>query len=254
MQDNQAGYFYDAYIDRTNIALSNRNLKVKDIVNKILYDARLFFEGEFIPYHEVLGSQLDELYERFVEGRLNNDGYRNRIDVWVPEPKSKQIIPYIISIELPNKSILQYLANLLSKSKTKSSLSQFKFIFDIFPRPNEKNWDAKAFYAWLRNNTILKDEIEELSERNYSCELYGISKSDASILEINIYPGIFEYKTEFVRMEFVNTKPQTKMAKHIPPESLSNGYFQKIIAENMLFKDREFHDAFHASLQNVNLI
>jgi hypothetical protein len=254
MQGDQPGYFFNAYIDGINIALSNRKLQVKNIVNKILNDNRLIFEGEFIPYHEVLGSQLDKLYERCIEGRLNHDGCENRIEVWVPEPKSKQIIPYIISIKFPNQSILEYLSTLLSKSKTKSSLSQFKFIFDIFPKPDEKVWEAKAFYSWLRNNTILKYEIQELSERNHFCELYGISQSDASILEINIYPGSFEDQTEFIRMEFVNIKPQNKFAKQIPLASLNNAYFRKLIGEYMLFKDSQFHNDFHASLKNINLI
>lgn len=258
MQDNQPRYFFDAYIDRINIAIMNPNLTVPDIVDWVLCDDLFFFEGEFIPYYEFLEPEWNDYYEKFVKGEFFMDEYYHSAVLWVPHARFKSVMPYMLSIELPNIKMLRYLGNLLVQSNTKASLSMFDFFFGIYPRQEDEFWDGMKSYLWFRDNVWLKDENEELSDRDGYFKLF--STTDRAIEKLVLYLGEIEDEKglgtgrNFVRLGYSHIRLLNKKNKIISPTSLNEAYFKNLIGKYVRFKDTKFNDDFHRNLKNVSII
>ena len=260
MKNNKPQYQFEAFVSNIHLATFKNNLDEKYTVDSLWKDKQICYKGEF---HRWPASDYDELYsncEKLIMMKLkSNCGTRN---LSILKPLPTEIIPYMLSIDSPDKYAVQYLENVLGKYGIQTSFTMVIYKMYFFPENKEHSWNAGALYSWLCENTHLKNEFsrevrDEESEEQptafFDEECIILAETEDSVKKVLIRPAFTMDKGHFVDLKFIHLRSEEQYNKIIVPGSLDNSFFQEIISDSLYFDNGHFHDEFFNRLKSIEL-
>jgi hypothetical protein len=260
MENSTPQYQFEAFVRNIHLATFKNNLDEKYTVDSLWMDKQICYEGEF---HRWPVTDYDELYSNFEKLIMMKLNGKNRINnLSVLKPSSTNDMPYMISIDSPDKYASQYLENLLGKYGIQTSFTMVIYKMYFSPENKKSSWNAGALYSWLCENTHLKREVsrgirEEESEEQptafFDEERFILAETEGSVKKVLIRPAFTMDKGHFVDLKFIHLRSENQYDKVIVPSSMDNSFFQEIISDSLYFDNEQFHDDFFNRLKSIEL-